>query len=93
MPTPGTHHDALPGRLTCLGIGRSIYISVLRDLEILVTGMAGSNAADLPEGVSASTAGAGLLLEIIQRKGDEGFGRELRLQSRSSAPRHEPRAT
>ncbi len=80
MPTPGTYYDALPARLTRLGIG-SIEedLQVLRELEILVDGD-GPGKYLLQIFLKESSGlyhdpGAGpFFFEIIQRKGDEGFG-------------------
>jgi 4-hydroxyphenylpyruvate dioxygenase len=80
MPTPGTYYDALPARLQRLGIGSiDEDIAVLRDLEILVDGD-GPGKYLLQIFVKESSGiyhdpGAGpFFFEIIQRKGDEGFG-------------------
>lgn len=80
MPTPGTYYDALPERIARLGIDEiEEDIEVLRGLEVLVDGEAHKQymlqiflkeqAAqfDDPE------AGP-FFVEIIQRKGDKGFG-------------------
>jgi 4-hydroxyphenylpyruvate dioxygenase len=80
MPTPGTYYDALPERIKALGIGRiDEDIEMLRELEILVDGEGdgsyllqiflkeGSDLHNDPE------AGP-FFLELIQRKGDDGFG-------------------
>ncbi len=80
MPTPGTYYDMLPERIQRLGIG-SIEedISILRELEILVDGEA--NQAYMLQIFLQESAGlygepeAGpFFYEIIQRKGDNGFG-------------------
>ena len=80
MPTPGTYYDALPARLRRLGIGAiDEDLQVLRDLEILVDGD-GPGKYLLQIFLKESSglyhdAGAGpFFFEIIQRKGDEGFG-------------------
>lgn len=80
MPTPGTYYDALPARLQRLGIGSiDEDIAVLRDLEILVDGD-GPGKYLLQIFLKESSGlyhdpGAGpFFFEIIQRKGDEGFG-------------------
>jgi 4-hydroxyphenylpyruvate dioxygenase len=80
MPTPGTYYDALPGRLERLGVGSiDEDLAVLRDLEILVDGD-GPGKYLLQVFLKESSGlyhdpGAGpFFFEIIQRKGDEGFG-------------------
>ena len=80
MPTPGTYYDALPGRLERLGIGSiDEDLPVLRDLGILVDGD-GPGKYLLQIFLKESSGlyhdpGAGpFFFEIIQRKGDEGFG-------------------
>jgi 4-hydroxyphenylpyruvate dioxygenase len=80
MPTPGSYYDLLPERLRSTGIG-SIDESVdtLRDLEILVDGDKArqyllqiflKEAAGLHRDPEAGP----FFFEIIQRKGDQGFG-------------------
>ena len=80
MPTPGTYYDALPERLKKLGVGSiDEDLGVLRDLEILVDGD-GPGRYLLQIFLKESSGlyhdpGAGpFFYEIIQRKGDEGFG-------------------
>lgn len=80
MPTPGTYYDALPQRILDTGIGAiEEDISTLRELEILVDGDAEAayllqiflkEAASLHNDPEAGP----FFLEIIQRKGDNGFG-------------------
>jgi 4-hydroxyphenylpyruvate dioxygenase len=80
MPTPGTYYDMLPERLERLGVKRiDEDIDVLRELEILVDGNAEHSyllqiflreSAGLYEEREAGP----FFYEIIQRKGDEGFG-------------------
>jgi 4-hydroxyphenylpyruvate dioxygenase len=80
MPTPGTYFDALPERLRALTIGAlDEDLAVLRELEILVDGGAPrkyllqiflKEAAGLHRDPEAGP----FFFEIIQRKGDEGFG-------------------
>jgi len=80
MPTPGTYYDALPDRLERLKIKRiDEPIQTLRDLEILVDGdKEHSYLLQIFMKDSASLYGeqqAGpFFFEIIQRKGDQGFG-------------------
>ncbi|HEY7514042.1 MAG TPA: VOC family protein, partial [Vicinamibacteria bacterium] len=80
MPTPGTYYDALPERLRRMGVGRiEEDVESLRRLEILVDGDR-ENAYLLQIFVKESSglyqeAEAGpFFYEIIQRKGDQGFG-------------------
>jgi 4-hydroxyphenylpyruvate dioxygenase len=80
MPTPAAYYDALPERLRTTGIGRiDEDPSALRELEILVDGA--SPGAYLLQIFLRDSAGlygeadAGpFFFEIIQRKGDQGFG-------------------
>jgi 4-hydroxyphenylpyruvate dioxygenase len=80
MPTPGTYYDALPERLRALGVGSiDEDQSVLRELEILVDG-AKDHAYLLQiflkdsAGLYGSAEAGPFFYEIIQRKGDQGFG-------------------
>ncbi|MGE5126151.1 MAG: 4-hydroxyphenylpyruvate dioxygenase family protein [Betaproteobacteria bacterium] len=80
MPTPGTYYDALPERIRRLGIGAIAEdVELLRQLEILVDGD-GPGKYLLQIFLKESSGlyhdpGAGpFFYEIIQRKGDEGFG-------------------
>ena len=80
MRTPGTYFDALPERLKRIGVGRiDENIDTLRELEILVDGSRPheyllqiflKEAAGLYHDPDAGP----FFFEIIQRKGDEGFG-------------------
>jgi len=80
MPTPGTYYDALPDRIKNLGIKKiDEDVKVLRDLEILVDGdkehsyllqIFMKDAASLYK----DSAAGPFFYEIIQRKGDQGFG-------------------
>ena len=80
MPTPGTYYDALPARLAATGVGGlDESIAVLRELGILVDGSKRheyllqiflKEAAGLYHDREAGP----FFFEIIQRKGDEGFG-------------------
>lgn len=80
MPTPGSYYDSMPERLKTGGIGWiDEDIDELRDLQILIDGKEEHSyllqiflkeAAVLHH---ASEAGP-FFLEIIQRKGDRGFG-------------------
>lgn len=80
MPTPGAYYEMLPKRIEQLGIGTiDEDIETLRDLQILVDGEApGQYMLQIFLKDSATThddpdAGP-FFYEIIQRKGDEGFG-------------------
>jgi len=80
MPTPGSYFDMLPERLRTTGIGRlDENIDTLRELEILVDGARPHEY--LLQIFLKEAAGhyhdpeAGpFFFEIIQRKGDQGFG-------------------
>ncbi len=80
MPTPAAYYDALPERLRTSGIGRiEEDLATLRELEILVDGA--RPGAYLLQIFLRDSAGlyhepeAGpFFFEIIQRKGDQGFG-------------------
>ncbi|MEM1024368.1 MAG: VOC family protein [Myxococcota bacterium] len=80
MHTPGTYYDVLPQRIKDMGIGSiDEDVEVLRDLGILVDGeKAKSYLLQIFLKESAGLYGekeAGpFFYEIIQRKGDEGFG-------------------
>lgn len=80
MPTPGSYYDMLPKRLETLGVKHiDENIDELRDLEILVDGEGeGKYLLQIFLKESAGTHGdpeAGpFFYEIIQRKGDRGFG-------------------
>ncbi len=80
MPTPGAYYDMLPKRIEQLGIGSiDEDLAVLRELEILVDGEApGKYMLQIFLKDSAAThddPNAGpFFYEIIQRKGDKGFG-------------------
>src|SRR4029077_18593778 len=80
MPTPGSYYDMLPERLRRLTIGDiDESLEVLRRLEILVDGAQPrkyllqiflKEAAGLHHDPEAGP----FFFEIIQRKGDQGFG-------------------
>jgi 4-hydroxyphenylpyruvate dioxygenase len=80
MPTPGTYYDVLPARLEQLGVGKiDEDLATLRELEILVDGERSreyllqiflKEAAGLYHDPEAGP----FFFEIIQRKGDQGFG-------------------
>ena len=79
-PTPSTYYDLLPQRLIDVGINKiDEDIELLRELEILVDGNAQHNyllqvflreASVLYRDPQAGP----LFMELIQRKGDKGFG-------------------
>jgi 4-hydroxyphenylpyruvate dioxygenase len=80
MPTPAAYYDALPERLARTGIGRiDEDVSNLRDLGILVDG-AGPRSYLLQiflrdsAGLYHEPAAGPFFFELIQRKGDQGFG-------------------
>ncbi|HEX3905875.1 MAG TPA: VOC family protein [Polyangia bacterium] len=80
MPTPGSYFDALPERLRQIGVGTiDESVDLLRELEILVDGAKPhqyllqiflKEAAGLYHDPEAGP----FFFEIIQRKGDQGFG-------------------
>ncbi|HQR31071.1 MAG TPA: VOC family protein [Anaeromyxobacteraceae bacterium] len=80
MPTPGAYYDMLPERLARIGVGAiEEDVERLRELGILVDG--GARGAYMLQIFLKDSAGlyrepqAGpFFYEIIQRKGDEGFG-------------------
>ncbi len=80
MPTPGTYYDVLPQRIERLGIKKiDEDIQVLRDLQILVDGDKERSyllQIFMKDGASLyNDPKAGpFFYEIIQRKGDQGFG-------------------
>ena len=80
MPTPGSYYDMLPERLKQNGIGEiDEDQAVLRELEILVDGdhhHAYMLQIFLKEsaGLYGDPAAGPFFYEIIQRKGDRGFG-------------------
>jgi len=80
MPTPGAYYEALPERLVTTGIGAlDEPIADLRDLGILVDG-AGPGLYLLQiflrdsAGLYREPEAGPFFFEIIQRKGDQGFG-------------------
>jgi 4-hydroxyphenylpyruvate dioxygenase len=80
MPTPGAYYDMLPRRLVELGVNQvEEDIDTLRKLEILVDGQADrrymlqifmKEAAALFKDPQAGPH----FIELLQRKGDDGFG-------------------
>ncbi|MCC6873243.1 MAG: VOC family protein [Sandaracinaceae bacterium] len=80
MPTPGTYYDMLPERLRTSTIGElDESLDVLRELEILIDGAAPKKyllQIFLQEsaGLYGEREAGPFFYEIIQRKGDQGFG-------------------
>ena len=80
MPTPGTYYDMLPERITQSGIKEiDEDLATLRELEILVDGdhhHAYMLQIFLKEaaGLYGDPKAGPFFYEIIQRKGDRGFG-------------------
>jgi 4-hydroxyphenylpyruvate dioxygenase len=80
MPTPGAYYDRLPERLKRIGVHTiDEDIQTLRELEILVDGEAERSyllQIFLKEqaGLYADPDAGPFFFEIIQRKGDKGFG-------------------
>jgi 4-hydroxyphenylpyruvate dioxygenase len=80
MPTPGTYYDALPARLETMGVGTiDEDLQTLRELEILVDGDRKHSyllQIFLKEsaGLYGEPEAGPFFYEIIQRKGDQGFG-------------------
>jgi 4-hydroxyphenylpyruvate dioxygenase len=80
MPTPPSYYEMLPERLQRTGVGRiDEELDTLRQLEILVDG--GAPGAYMLQIFLKDSAGlyrereAGpFFYEVIQRKGDQGFG-------------------
>jgi len=80
MSTPGSYFDMLPARLKTIGVGRiDEDVEILRQLQILVDGERDhqyllqiflKEAAGLHHDPEAGP----FFFEIIQRKGDQGFG-------------------
>ncbi len=80
LPTPGAYYDALPERLRSSGIGRiDEDLAELREEQILIDG-AGKGSYLLQiflrdaAGLYGEPAAGPFFFEIIQRKGDAGFG-------------------
>jgi 4-hydroxyphenylpyruvate dioxygenase len=80
MPTPGTYYDMLPERIRRLGIEAiDEEIETLRELEVLVDGNARRQymlqifMRELA-GIHGDPEAGPFFFEIIQRKGDNGFG-------------------
>ena len=79
MPTPGSYYDMLPARLEKMGIPKiDEDLRTLRELEILVDGEKSGYLLQIfvkdSAGLYSEPAAGPFFFEIIQRKGDEGFG-------------------
>jgi len=80
MTTPGTYYDVLPARLERIGVGEvQESIDVLRELGILVDGSKrGEYMLQIflkeSAGLYHDPEAGPFFFEIIQRKGDQGFG-------------------
>jgi len=80
MPTPGSYYDVLPERLREIGVvAIDESVDLLRELEILVDGTEARKyllQIFLKEaaGLHHDPAAGPFFFEIIQRKGDQGFG-------------------
>jgi 4-hydroxyphenylpyruvate dioxygenase len=80
MPTPGTYYDVLPERIKKMGIGSiDEDIEVLRELEILIDGDGPKKYllqifVKESSGLYNEESAGPFFFEIIQRKGDQGFG-------------------
>ena len=80
MPTPGTYYDALPERIEKSGIKKiDEDIDLLRELEVLIDGdhhHAYMLQIFLKEsaGLYGDAKAGPFFYEVIQRKGDRGFG-------------------
>jgi 4-hydroxyphenylpyruvate dioxygenase len=80
MPTPGTYYDVLPERIEKSGIKKiDEDINTLRELEVLIDG--DHNHAYMLQiflkesaGLYGDSTAGPFFYEIIQRKGDRGFG-------------------
>jgi 4-hydroxyphenylpyruvate dioxygenase len=80
MPTPAAYYEALPERIRTSGIGRiDEDVATLRELEILVDGAGpGSYLLQIflreAAGLYHEPEAGPFFFEVIQRKGDQGFG-------------------
>jgi 4-hydroxyphenylpyruvate dioxygenase len=80
MPTPAAYYEALPERIRTSGIGRiDEEVRTLQELEILVDGAGpGSYLLQIflrdAAGLYHEREAGPFFFEIIQRKGDQGFG-------------------
>ncbi len=80
MPTPAAYYQMLPDRLQRIGVGRiDEDLAALRELQILVDGEApGRYLLQIflkdSAGLYREAEAGPFFFEIIQRKGDQGFG-------------------
>jgi 4-hydroxyphenylpyruvate dioxygenase len=80
VPTPGTYYDELPAHLVELGVSQiDEDIQKLRELHILVDGRADRQymlQVFIKEAASLfkDPAAGPVFIELLQRKGDDGFG-------------------
>ncbi len=80
MPTPGSYYELLPKRMLDLGVGViDEDVETLRDLQILVDGKGpGSYLLQIflkeAAGLYGDDKAGPFFFEVIQRKGDKGFG-------------------
>ena len=79
MPTPHTYYEALPERLECLGISLEEDVQTLEELGILVDGSGpGRYLLQIflrdAAGLYHQREAGPFFYEVIQRKGDQGFG-------------------
>lgn len=79
MPTPHAYYEALPERLEQLGISLEEDVDTLEDLGILVDGSGpGRYLLQIflreAAGLYHETEAGPFFYEVIQRKGDQGFG-------------------
>ncbi len=80
MPTPATYYDMLPERLKRIGVGTiDENVAELRELGILVDGDADKSYLlqiflKDSAGTHGDTTAGPFFYEVIQRKGDAGFG-------------------
>jgi len=80
MPTPRSYYEMLPERLRAIGVGRiDEEPEALRELQILVDGAApGSYLLQIflkdSAGLYREHEAGPFFFELIQRKGDQGFG-------------------
>jgi 4-hydroxyphenylpyruvate dioxygenase len=80
MPTPGSYYDQMPERLVKIGVQEiEEPVDTLRELQILVDGgQAKSYMLQIflrdSAGLYNEPAAGPFFYEIIQRKGDKGFG-------------------
>ncbi len=80
MPTPKTYYDMLPERLREIGVNHlEEELDVLRDMQILVDGQADRSYLlqifmKEASGIFHDAEAGPVFIELLQRKGDLGFG-------------------